>query len=73
MAALPYSGTIAESKKRLHPLILQFPNTQLLKEEANALHFTFKTKIGKFTDDVQFLWDPTQQVIHFRSASRKGW
>lgn len=73
MEALPYTETISESKKRLRELISQIPRTQLVEEEAHTLHFTFKTKIGKFTDDVHFLWDPEQQVIHFRSASRKGW
>ncbi|MFK7772392.1 MAG: DUF1499 domain-containing protein [Saprospiraceae bacterium] len=50
-----------------------FPNVTLIEEEENYLHYEFKTKIGKFIDDVEFLFDEKNKVIHFRSASRKGY
>ena len=31
------------------------------------------TRLGKFTDDIEFLIDPTAKLIHFRSASRIGY
>lgn len=49
------------------------PNTQLVKESPNYLHYTFKSRIFGFIDDVEFLIDSEQKLIHFRSASRTGY
>lgn len=33
----------------------------------------FTTKWLRFKDDAQFFWEPSEQVIHVRSASRRGY
>jgi uncharacterized protein (DUF1499 family) len=33
----------------------------------------YRTKILRFVDDVEFLFDDTAQLVHFRSASRVGY
>jgi len=50
-----------------------FSNVTLIEEKGNYQHYEFKTKIGKFIDDVEFLFDEKNKLIHFRSASRKGY
>lgn len=36
------------------------------------LHAEFTTQLMRFVDDVEFLVDPSTQLLHFRSASRIG-
>ncbi len=83
------SSTALKKKKKLSPLIIKtktpvaihqldsiiqtFPKITLISKSENHLHYTFKTKLGGFTDDVEFLFDESNKLIHFRSASRAGW
>ncbi|MEM6964700.1 MAG: DUF1499 domain-containing protein [Bacteroidota bacterium] len=50
-----------------------FKRAKLIEEKENYLYYEFTTKVGKFIDDVEFLFDEKTKQIHFRSASRKGW
>ncbi len=73
MEPLSFSGSSAEAMEKLKKIISNCENTTLKKESENYLHYEFVTKLGKFTDDVEFLIDSENRVIHFRSASRKGY
>ncbi len=73
MDALSYSGSLADAKTALKATIAGMKNTQLQAEEADYLHFTFKTSLGGFIDDVEFEFDDANKKIHFRSASRVGY
>lgn len=44
----------------------------LEKQDGDYAHFTFKTSVFKFTDDIEFLRDDSG-VVHIRSASRLGY
>jgi uncharacterized protein (DUF1499 family) len=46
---------------------------KLIKKEKNYLHFTFRTPILRFIDDVEFELDEKKLLIHFKSASRIGY
>ena len=69
---IAYTGSGAEALAKLKRLVLDMPRTRLLNEEPNYLHFSFKTWPIPFVDDVEFLLDEEQKVIHYRSASRVG-
>ena len=47
--------------------------TELVTEEDNYAHFTFRTPMMGFVDDVEFHNRPAQQQIAVRSASRVGY
>ncbi|OUR95534.1 hypothetical protein A9Q84_16410 [Halobacteriovorax marinus] len=47
-------------------------NMTLEKESEGYLHFTEKTAIFKFVDDIEFLYIASEKKLHFRSASRVG-
>ena len=49
------------------------PRTNLEKESGNYLHYTFKSCLFGFIDDVEFIVDGSKKLIHFRSASRTGY
>lgn len=70
--AIAYTGTFAEAKEQLKQAINAMPRTKLKSESGNYLHFTFKTFLIPFTDDVEFLFDEEAKLIHYRSASRVG-
>ncbi len=73
MKPLTYTDGFAEAKKRLKNLIDGLPRTKLITEKEGYLHYEFVTPIGRFTDDVEFLFDEQTKQIHFRSASRIGY
>jgi len=59
--------------QKLEQVIATYSNATLVTKKDNYLHYTFKTKLFKFIDDVEFIIDREEKVIHFRSASRKGY
>ncbi|MFK8009668.1 MAG: DUF1499 domain-containing protein [Saprospiraceae bacterium] len=68
--------TSAYAKKKMKLMLNDeddFSNVTLIEEGEKYLHYEFKTKIGKFIDDVEFIFDEKNKQIHFRSASRKGY
>jgi len=73
MDPIPFKLDPKEVTKVIKGVVENLPNTHLEKESFNYLHYTFKSKIFRFTDDVEFLIDAEQKAIHFRSASRTGY
>ena len=69
---IAYTGSLADAKARLMKAIDAMPRTRLKTEAENYLHYTFKTRIIPFIDDVEFLFDDEAKLIHYRSASRVG-
>jgi uncharacterized protein (DUF1499 family) len=73
MDPIPFALDIKNIIKIIKSVVASLPNTHLEKESINYLHYTFKSAIFRFTDDVEFLIDADQKLIHFRSASRTGY
>ena len=42
-------------------------------EEDTYWHVEFRSRVFRFVDDVEFLFDPADRQIHVRSASRVGY
>lgn len=70
--SIAYTGSREAARQRLETLIAKLPRTRLISAEANYLHYTFRTFPVPFIDDVEFLFNDTEKVIHYRSASRVG-
>ena len=73
MEPIKYSSTVAEAKGKIKNIITSFKRTKLITETENYLHFEFRTATFKFVDDVEFYFDDSTKLIHFRSAARLGW
>lgn len=73
MNPLGYSTTMEEAQTKMKDIIGTFKRTKLITEEDNYLHFEFRTATFKFVDDVEFYFDDSAKLIHFRSAARKGY
>ncbi len=70
---LAFNGTAAEAAEKLVRVIGTLDRTTLVSQSAAYFHYTFKTTLLPFVDDVEFLIDEPNQVIHYRTASREGY
>jgi len=73
MDPIPFELDPDEVRKVIKSVVENLTNTNLQNESDNHLHYIFKSKIFGFIDDVEFLIDAQQKLIHFRSASRTGY
>jgi uncharacterized protein (DUF1499 family) len=72
MEPIPFTELPDEAMQRINDLVAEMPRTKIVTVEDNYLHAEFRSAFFRFVDDVEFLIDPEEQVIHFRSASRVG-
>jgi len=72
MDPIPYSGPLVQARARLLGVLRDYPRTRIVREEPDALKAEFRSKIFRFVDDGDFVFDDTTKSIHFRSASRLG-
>lgn len=70
---LSYTDSQTEAKARLLNVIEAMPRTQIISNTENYIHAECTSLIFRFVDDVEFLFDHEQKLIHVRSASRIGY
>jgi uncharacterized protein (DUF1499 family) len=58
---------------QLARVVDQLPRSTVIRKTDDYLHVEFRSLVFGFVDDVEFLRDPEQDVIHVRSASRLGY
>jgi len=73
IAPIRYRKSRAEAKEGLKEVIRSLPRTKLVEEDESYLHYEFTSRLLRFVDDVEFLFDDETKTIHFRSASRTGY
>ena len=72
IAPLALVGSGPETLARLKTVVQAQPGAEVVKAEGDYLYAIFTTRLMKYTDDVEFWFDPAQQVVQVRSASRLG-
>ncbi len=60
------------AKEVLLKVLTVVPRTEVIEQTDNYIHALSKSRIFKFTDDVEFYLPANESVIHVRSASRVG-
>jgi uncharacterized protein (DUF1499 family) len=70
---IAWSGSTDAALGAIRGALLKMPRTQVVSAEGNYLHAEARSFLFRFVDDVEFLVDPEQKLIHFRSASRVGY
>ena len=73
MDPIPFEQDPKEVMEIIKGIVESRPRTNLENESNNLLHYTFKSCLFGFIDDVEFLINAEQKLIHFRSASRTGY
>ena len=67
-----YEDTPAQAWEHLKEAVLSGKRVTLIKDTGKYLHFEVRSLIFHFTDDVEFLLQESDKLIHVRSASRVG-
>jgi uncharacterized protein (DUF1499 family) len=70
---LQYTGTQEETREKLLMVVRHMAQSTLVKADPDYIHAEFRSAFFEFVDDVEFLFDDASKLIHFRSASRKGY
>ncbi len=73
VAALPFSGSQAETLAALRKVVSEMPGSEILQQDADYLRVVFSTPLLKFRDDVEFYLDESSRSVAFRSSSRVGY
>ncbi len=71
IAPLDFDGEPQAALLRLDGLVAAMPGAHLEYATENYRHYTFRSKLAGFIDDVEFYFDG--EVIQVRSASRSGY
>lgn len=69
---IKYDGTSEDAMNKIEQLINSTKHTKILEKTESYLHAVFTTALFRFKDDVEFLINDEEKLIHFRSQSRKG-
>lgn len=73
MDPIPYSGALPQAREKLLKILRGYPRTRIVKEEPDYLKLECSSRVFRFVDDVELLFDDGAKRIHFRSASRLGY
>ena len=68
---LRYSGSAEQGMAQLRATLAAFEDAHIESADALSVTAVFTTRMG-FRDDVEFVFNPSTQHIHFRSRSRVG-
>ena len=68
-----YRGSLDEAKRRLKEIVGAQRGVKIVEEDETYLHVEFTSRIFRFVDDVEFVFEDETKTIHFRSASRTGY
>ncbi len=69
---LPLAASEARTIELLSSVVNDLPGGQSVLKDDNYLHSEFRSSLLRFVDDVEFLVDKDDNVVHIRSASRTG-
>ena len=72
IAPIPFKGDAAAALAAVRKAIESMNGGTVIRQEADYLYAEFRTRIMRFVDDLEFLFDAKAGVIHVRSASRLG-
>ena len=70
---LSWSGDLAQAKAKLRQAVLTAGDATFVAEGDTYWHIEFRSRVFRFVDDVEFLFDLENKLIHVRSASRVGY
>jgi uncharacterized protein (DUF1499 family) len=66
-------GNQQEAQEQVIAVLLAMPRMEIVKNEPGYVYVVFRSWFFRFPDDVEFLFDDADKVIHFRAAARLGW
>ena len=70
---IQYSESLSEAKEKIFKIINSLKRSKIITNKDNYIHAEFRTATFRFVDDVEFLFDDSKKIIHFRSRARLGY
>jgi uncharacterized protein (DUF1499 family) len=68
-----YDVTQEMAREKLLRVVRRMERCTLVKADTEYIHAEFRSALFSFVDDVEFLFDDSAKLIHFRSAARTGY
>jgi uncharacterized protein (DUF1499 family) len=72
IAPIVLQGDGKATLAKIAAVITDLPGSQIIKRSDDYIYAQFTTAVMRFTDDVEFWFDPAAGVVQVRSASRVG-
>jgi uncharacterized protein (DUF1499 family) len=72
IAPIPFKGDAPAAMAAVRAAVGSMRDATVIRQEGGYLYAEYRTKIMRYVDDVEFLFDGKAGVIHVRSASRLG-
>ena len=72
IAPLPFKGDAPAAMAAARKAVESMRGASVIRQEGGYLYAEFRSKIMRYVDDVEFLFDQKAGLIHMRSASRLG-
>lgn len=73
MEPIPYTGSREEGQAKLRTILQAMPRSEIIKEEPGYIEVYFRSRIFGFVDEVEFVFDEGNNLLHFRSGARTGY
>ena len=68
-----FNGDPVQEMTQLKSILNNMKGVTIITSEEDYLYAECKTLLMGFVDDLEFYWDPENNVCHVRSASRLGY
>ena len=72
IAPIPFKGDALAAMAAVRKAIESMRGGTVIRHEGSYLYAEYRSKLMRFVDDVEFLFDEKTGLIHVRSASRLG-
>ncbi|MFT4554146.1 MAG: hypothetical protein ACI9S8_002792 [Chlamydiales bacterium] len=68
-----FNRHFSEPIQTLRSIVDKYPRVKVLTQNETYLHVEFCSFLWGFTDDVEFYYSQSEEVVHVRSAARVGY
>jgi uncharacterized protein (DUF1499 family) len=72
IAPIPFKGDAPAAMAAVRKAVEGMEGSTVIRQDGDYLYAEYRTKIMRFVDDVEFVFDAKAVLIHVRSASRLG-
>ena len=72
IAPIPFKGDAAQAMAAVRKAVESMEGAAVIRQDADYLYAEYRTRLMRFVDDVEFVFDANAGLIHVRSASRLG-
>lgn len=69
---IPFSGNSQEAIAEARATVEGMDRVRVIREMPGYLYVEFRSRLMRFVDDLEFVFDENAQLLHVRSASRLG-